>query len=78
MRNAYVSELIADGAKWRMSQRALATHRANPIPKVQRPGVASDGPSDNNEYASLERSLRGKDLNPKQAADLLIAHRARR
>ena len=78
LRNAYVSELIADGAKWRMSQRALATHRANPIPKVQRPGVASDGPSDNNEYASLERSLRGKDLNPKQAADLLIAHRARR
>jgi hypothetical protein len=68
---------MADGAKWRASQRSLASHRANPIPKVQRPGSSAETRSDNSEYASLERSFRGKDLSAKQAADLLIAHRAR-
>jgi hypothetical protein len=44
LRHSFVQGLMADGAKWRASQRSLASHRANPVPKVQRPGVASDGP----------------------------------
>jgi len=77
LRHSFVQGLMADGAKWRASQRSLASHRANPIPKVQRPGSSAETRSDNSEYASLERSFRGKDLSAKQAADLLIAHRAR-
>jgi aspartate/tyrosine/aromatic aminotransferase len=78
MRHSFVQGLLADGAKYRLAQRNITQAKSNPIPRVQRPGVASDGPSDNNEYASLERQFRGKDLSAKQAADLLIAHRARR
>jgi hypothetical protein len=44
LRHSFVQGLMADGAKWRASQRSLASHRANPVPKVQRPGVTSDGP----------------------------------
>jgi hypothetical protein len=44
LRNAFTSELVADGVRWRMAQRGLAQHRANPVPQVQRPGVSSDGP----------------------------------
>jgi hypothetical protein len=78
LRNAHVSELLADGVRYRLARQNIAAHRNNPIPRVQRPGVASDGPSDSGDYASLERQFRGKDLNPRQAADLLIAHRGRR
>lgn len=78
LRHSFVQGLLADGAKWRASQRSLSAHRHNPVQKVQRPGVASEGPSSESEYASLERSLRGRELNPRQAADLLIAHRGRR
>ena len=44
LRNAAVSELLADGVRYRMAKQGIAAHRNNPIAKVQRPGVASDGP----------------------------------
>ena len=78
LRNAHVSELLADGVRYRMAKQGIAAQRNNPYSLCMRPGVSESGPSDNSDYASLERQFRGKDLNPKQAADLLIAHRARR
>jgi hypothetical protein len=78
LRNAHVSELLADGVRYRMAKQGISAQRHNPLKPVMRPGVSESGPSDNSDYASLERQFRGKDLNPKQAADLLIAHRARR
>ena len=76
LRNAFVSELIADGAKWRMSQRALALHRANPVPRVQRPGAATDGPRDNSDVSHLQSKF---NLNPSRdlGAALIAARRAR-
>ena len=70
--------MLTDAVKYRLSKQGITPARANPVQKVMRPGVSESGPSDNNAYASLERQFRGKDLTPKQAADLLIAHRARR
>jgi hypothetical protein len=84
LRHAFVSELVADGAKWRMSQRALATHRVNPVvPSVQRPGVASPGPTaDPGEIAaaSARFNLPGGNLGRdglRNAAALITARRAR-
>ena len=78
LRNSHVSELLADGVRYRMAKQGISAQRRNPLKPVMRPGVSESGPRDNSDYASLERQFRGKDLNPKQAADLLIAHRARR
>jgi hypothetical protein len=78
MRHSFVQGLLADGAKYRLAQRGITQARSNPVQKVQRPGVTSSEPRDDGSYAVLERQLRGKDLNPRQAAELLIAHRGRR
>ena len=78
VRSAAFQLMLTDAVKYRLSKQGITQARANSVQKVMRPGVSESGPSDNNEYASLERQFPGKDLNPKQAADLLIAHRARR
>jgi hypothetical protein len=78
VRSAGFQAMLHDAIKFRLAQDGVRQARSNPIPRVQRPGVASEGPTTESEYASLEREFRGKSLNPKQAADLLIAHRARR
>ena len=70
--------ILKDAVAYRLSKEGIAQARHNPVQKVQRPGVASDGPTTESEYASLEREFRGKSLSAKQAADLLIAHGGRR
>jgi hypothetical protein len=44
LRHSFVQSLIADGARWRAAQRSITQSRANPVPRVQRPGVSVDGP----------------------------------
>jgi hypothetical protein len=78
LRSAEFQAVLTDAIRFRIATQGVRNAVARPVQKVMRPGVSESGPSDNSEYASLERSFRGKDLSAKQAADLLIAHRARR
>jgi hypothetical protein len=78
-RHSYFQNLIADGVKYRLAQRAVAFAAVRPVPQVQRPGAANEESRDYSEYAHLERQYRGQQsLTPKQAAELVIAKRARR
>jgi hypothetical protein len=77
-RHSFFQNLVADGLKYRLAQRNIPRAVARPIPKLQRPGVASEEARDHGEYASLERQYRGQSLTPKQAAELVIARRGRR
>jgi len=77
LRSSSFQLLAHDALKYRMSQAAAREKVVRPIPKVNRPGIASDGPRADSEYAELERQYRGKELSPKQAAALLMAKRAR-
>jgi hypothetical protein len=78
VRSSAFQLMLKDAVAYRLSKQGITQARANPVQKVMRPGVSESGPSDNSEYASLERSLRGKDLTAKQGAELLLAHRGRR
>jgi hypothetical protein len=69
--------MLKDAVAYRLAQQGVRNAVARPVAKVQRPGVSESGPSDNSEYASLERSFRGQNLTAKQGADLLIASRRR-
>jgi hypothetical protein len=64
--------------KYRLAQRQIPRAAVRPVPQVQRPGTTTDDARDHGEYASLERQYRGQSLTPKQAAELVIAKRARR
>ena len=44
LRHSFVQGLMADGAKCRAAQRSITQSKANPVPRVQRPGVAADSP----------------------------------
>ena len=77
VRSAAFQKMLHDSIKYNLAARGVTEARSNPVARVQRPSTAEPR-SDNTEYASLERQFRGKDLNAKQAADLLVAHRARR
>ena len=78
VRSAAFQKMLHQSIKYELASRAVTEAKSNPIPKVQRPGANVEPRGDDSSYATLERSLRGQSLNPKQAADLLIAHRARR
>jgi hypothetical protein len=76
LRNSFVSELIADGAKWRLAQRGITRARSNPVPQVQRPGVATSEPRDDSEASHLQGRF---NLNPSRelGAALIAARRGR-
>ena len=83
LRSAFVSELAADGVRYRLAQRGIAAHRHNPIAKVQRPGVSdgSRGADPGDASAALSRLDRpGGNVGQagiRNAADWLTARRAR-
>ena len=78
MRHAATQSLIADGIRYRQAQKAAHRAQTRPVPQVQKPGVSSPEARDNSAYSDLERQYRGQSLNPRQAAELVIAKRARR
>jgi hypothetical protein len=78
VRSAAFQKMLHDSIKYNLAARAVTQARTAVVPNVQRPGANVEPRGDDSSYATLERSLRGQSLNPKQAADLLIAHRARR
>ncbi len=73
-RSALSQKTLLREARARIAARSVRRQKIVPIPHVQRPGV-SESIQDRSEYASLERSLRGKPLSAKEAAKLLIARR---
>jgi hypothetical protein len=75
MRSAAAQQVLMDAGRWRQAQKAIARAAHRPVPQVQRPGVSQPHSSDDGAYAAIERQFRGKNLNAKQAADLLIARR---
>ena len=77
MRHSAFQQMMADAAKYRLAQRSVAKAAVRPVPQVQKPGVASEEARDRSAYSDLERQYRGQSLTPKQAAQLLIAKRAR-
>ena len=79
MRHVATQSLLLDGIRYRQAQKAAQRAQVRPLPAVQRPGTTSDESRDYSEYAHLERQYRGQQsLTPKQAAELVIAKRARR
>jgi hypothetical protein len=74
MRHAATQELLADGIRYRMARAAIDKASARPVPKVQRPGVATEARNDYSEYATLSRQL-PRDISVKQAAQLITARR---
>ena len=78
VRSAAFQKMLHQAVQYNLAKQGVTQARSNPVAKVQRPGVASEGPSSESDYTSLERSLRGKTLNVKDAASLLTAHRSRR
>jgi hypothetical protein len=44
VRSAAFQLMLKDAVSYRLSKQSITQARSNPIPKVQRPGVASDGP----------------------------------
>jgi hypothetical protein len=44
VRSAAFGLMLKDAVAYRLSRQAITQARANPIPKVQRPGVTADGP----------------------------------
>ena len=77
-RHSFFQNLIGDGIKYRLAQRNIPRTVSRPVAHVQRPGVTSEESRDYSEYSHIERQYRGQSLTPKQAAELVIAKRARR
>jgi hypothetical protein len=80
LRNAFVSELIADGAKWRMAQRSLRDNAVRKVPTVQRPGASTDARQDHGDVAvaSSRFNLPGGNVGTqglRNAAALVMARR---
>jgi hypothetical protein len=75
-RSAPAQKMLMREAKARLAERGIRAARVAPVPHVVRPGV-SEGAVDRSAYADLERQFRGQPLTPKQAAQLVIARRAR-
>ena len=44
VRSAAFQKMLHDSIKYNLATRGVTEARSNPIPRVQRPGVASDGP----------------------------------
>jgi hypothetical protein len=78
IRHSAFQSMMADAAKFRLAQRATQKAQVRPVPSVQKPGVSDPSQrEERSEYSSLERQYRGQSLSPRQAAELLIAKRAR-
>ena len=77
-RSATSQKLLMKEAKARIAERGVRAARVTPVAHVQRPEVASEESRDYSEYSHLERQYRGQPLTAKQAAELVIAKRARR
>jgi hypothetical protein len=81
-RSYAAQRLMADAARWRISQRALSGKTVRPeVPKVQRPGSPADRPSASEyEFQSLNDKVNrttGRE-QIRAAAALIAARRARR
>ncbi len=82
LRHSFVQNLLADGARYRINQRALATRRSNPVPAVARPGASEAGArSDDGEVAALWSKLNKQNEGRqgiRNAAELVAARRRAR
>ena len=78
LRHSAFQAALRDAALYRMSKRSIPQAVSRPVPSVQKPGVSDPSQrEERSEYASLARQFAGQSLTPKQAAQLLIAKRAR-
>jgi hypothetical protein len=76
-RSSWAQQIIYDAAKFRMAKANIPKAAARPVPLVQKPGSSVDRVNARDrDYFALEGRYRGP-LNPKQAAELVIARRAR-
>jgi hypothetical protein len=74
MRSSAMQRVFVDAARYRMAQKNLATHRSNPVPPVQRPGVSQP----RNSTDSIDSALKQfrSDASVDNAVKLLMARRA--
>jgi hypothetical protein len=78
LRSAQGQSLLADAARWRMMKSGIANKAApKQIPAVVRPGTSVDRPDAAGRADFAVENKYSGNLNPKQAAELLTARRAR-
>ena len=83
LRHSFVQNLMADGVKFRISQRALSQRRANPVPHLQRPGISEPARIDDGAVSAALARLNAPGgsegrIGLKNAAALVAARRGNR
>jgi hypothetical protein len=74
-RHSFVQDLLADGAKYRLAQRNVARAAHRQVPHVARPGSSAEALTRTEEALASARSKLKPSMNPREAADYLIARR---
>jgi hypothetical protein len=75
-RHSFVQELLADGAKYRLAQRNVATKAHHQVPHVARPGSSAEALTRTEEALASARSKLKPSMSAKEAAAYVIARRA--
>ena len=74
-RSAAGQQVIADAARYRLSQKGLSRHLANPVPHVVRPGSSAERVTRTEEALAEARAKLKPSMSARQAAEYLIARR---
>lgn len=77
-RSAAGQQIISDAARFRLSQKGLSQHRANPVPHVVRPGSSAERVTRTEEALAEARARLKSSMSAKEAAAYVIARRAAR
>jgi hypothetical protein len=78
LRSAAGQQIVADAARYRLSQKGLSRHLANPVPHVVRPGSSAERVTRAEEALAEARAKLKPSMSAKEAAAYVIARRAAR
>jgi hypothetical protein len=78
MRSANFQMMLSDALSYRMSKEAVGRAVARPVPNVQRPGSAGEAQTRTQAALAEAEAKLKPSMNPREAANYLIARRAAR